>query len=274
MRVQTSTRRLFTLLLATVLGCDGGPSGLTTGNLSITVAGLPSGTSASVTVTGPNGYNQPVSGTQTLTQLDPGTYTIAASNVTVGATTYAATPQSQTVSVGGSASASVIYSASSPTLGSLLVNINGLPTGTSAAVTVTGPNSYNQSVTSTQTLSSLTPGGYTITASDVVAPGGTTYSAAPTTQAVTVTAGTTASATVTYSPPSGGTLNLRIDGMYLTQSTQTYTGTVPLVQNRVGFLRIFVVANQLNVATPSVRVRFYQNLVLQSEQTIPASGAS
>jgi hypothetical protein len=274
MIVTISRNQLFALALMAVVACDGGPSALTTGNLSITVAGLPSGTSAAVTVTGPNGYNQPVTGSQTLTQLDAGTYTIAASNVSVGATSYAGTPQSQTVSVSGSASASVTYSASNPTLGSLLVNINGLPTGTLAAVTVTGPNSYNQSLTSTQTLVGLTPGVYAVTASDVVATGGTPYSAAPPTQNLTVAAASTASATVTYSPPTGGTLNLRIDGMYLTQSTQTYAGTVPLVQNRAGFLRIFVIANQLNVSTPSVRVRFYQDLVLQSEQTISAPGPS
>jgi hypothetical protein len=273
MIVTISRNQLSAMALLALLACGGGPTALTTGNLSVTVGGLPSGTSAAVMVTGPNGYNQPVSGSQTLTQLDAGTYTIAASNVTVGATSYTASPPSQTVSVSGSATASVTYSASNPTLGSLLVNVNGLPTGTSAAVTVSGP-SYNQSVTATQTLTSLTPGVYTVAASNVVATGGTTYSAAPPTQNVTVAAGNTATATVTYSPPTGGTLNLRIDGMYLTQSTQTYTGTVPLVQNRAGFLRIFVVANQLNVSTPSVRVRFYQNLVLSSEQTISAPGPS
>jgi hypothetical protein len=272
--VQNARTQLFTLALLAVVACDSGPSGLTTGNLSITVAGLPSGTSAAVTVTGPNGYTQSVPATQTLQQLEPGVYTIAASNVTVGATTYAASPQTQTVSLSGSASRSVIYSASSPTLGSLLVNINGLPTGTNAAVTVTGPNSYNQAVTGTQTLTSLAPGVYTVASADIVAPGGTPYTASPATQDITVTAGSTASSTVTYSPPSGGTLNLSIPAMYLTQSTQTLTGTVPLVQNRNGMLRIFVVANQVNLAMPTVRVRFYQDFVLQSEQTISAPGAS
>ena len=272
--MQNARTQLFTLALLAVVACDNGPSGLTTGNLSITVAGLPSGTSAAVTVTGPNGYTQSITATQTLPQLEPGVYTIAASNVTVGATTYAASPQTQTVSLSGSAIRSVTYSASSPTLGSLLVNINGLPTGTNAAVTVTGPNSYNQAITGTQTLSSLSPGVYTVASADIVAPGGTPYTATPGTQDITVTAGSTASSTVTYSPPSGGTLNLSIPAMYLTQSTQTLTGTVPLVQSRNGMLRVFVVANQVNVAIPTVRVRFYQDFVLQSEQSISAPGAS
>lgn len=269
MIVTTSRIKLLALTLLALVGCDNGPSGLTTGNLSITIAGLPSGTSAAVTVNGPNGYSQPVSSSQTLTQLQPGTYTIAASNVTVGVTTYAASPPSQTVSVNSSANASVTYSASSPTLGSLLVNVNGLPSGASASVAVSGPGGYNQSVTSTQTLTSLTPGVYTVAAQDV-APAGVTYTADPPTQSSSVTAGTTSNVTVTYSPPTGGSLNLRIDGLYLTQSTQTYAGAVPLVQSRAGYLRVFVVANEVNVAAPTVRVRFYQDLVLQSEQTIPA----
>jgi hypothetical protein len=268
----TSRKHLLSLALvaATAISCDGGPSGLTTGNLSISVVGLPSGTSAAVTVSGPDGYSQAVPGTQTLTQLTPGIYTIAASNVTAGATTYAPTPPSQTVSVSGSANVSVVYSASSPTLGSLLVNINGLPSGTAAAITVTSTNGYNQTVTTTQTLTSLTPGTYTISAQDVVTPGGTPYSASPPTQSIAVVASATATGTVSYSPPSGGSLNLQIDGMYLTQSTQTYAGAVPLVRNRDGYLRVFVVANIINAAAPSVRVRFYQDLIYQSEQIIPA----
>jgi Metallo-peptidase family M12 len=267
--VTTSRIRLLTLAVIALIGCDNGPSGVNVGSLSITIAGLPSGTASAVTVTGPNGYSQSVSSSQTLTPLESGTYTIAASNVTAGTTTYSPSPPTQTIPVHSSASATVTYSASSPTLGSLLVNVNGLPSGSNASITVTGPGGYNHSLTSTQTLTGLTPGLYTVGAQNV-SPGGVTYNAAPNTQSSTVTAGTTSTTTVTYSPPSGGTLNLRIDGLYLTQSAQTYTGTIPLVQDRTGYLRVFVVANQVNVAAPTVRVRFYRDLVLQSEQIIPA----
>lgn len=272
--VRVFRKQLLTLLLAVALGCDDGPSGLTAGNLSITVAGLPAGTAAAVTVTGPDGFDQSVTGTQTLSQLTPGVYTIAAGNVQVGATTYAGSPASQTVSVNSSASASVIYSASNPNLGSLLVNITGLPSNANAAVAVTGPNGYSQSATSTQSLTSLAPGTYTVTAQEVVTTGGTTYTPSPAGQDAGVTASNTTTATVRYSPPSGGTLNLHIPRMYLTQSAQTLDNTVPLVQNRAGFLRIFVVANQVNAAMPAVRVRLYQNLVFQSEHIIPAPGPS
>ena len=66
------------------------------------------------------------------------------------------------------------------------------------------------------------------------------------------------SATVVYSKTLS-TLDLTIGAMYLTQSTQTLTGAVPLVQNRDGYLRVFVVANQANSAAPQVRVRYYVN---------------
>ncbi len=158
--------------------------------------------------------------------------------------------------------------------GALGVTILGLPSGTSADVTVSGPEGFTQSLTATGTLINLVPGTYHIAAQDVFAAGGTLYTASPPEQDASVTAQATTSATVTYSPPSSGELNLRIDGMYLTQSTQTYSGAVPLVQNRDGYLRVFVVANRTNLGTPVVRVRFYQNLLLQSEVSIPAPGPS
>jgi hypothetical protein len=53
-------------------------------------------------------------------------------------------------------------------------------------------------------------------------------------------------------------LDLRIDALYVTQSTQTYANTVPLIAGRNALLRIFVKANMNNTATPSVRVRFFR----------------
>ncbi len=61
-----------------------------------------------------------------------------------------------------------------------------------------------------------------------------------------------------------------IDGMYITQATQTYTGGVPLVASRDGFLRVFVRANHANTWAPKVRVRWYVSGVLMRTDTIPA----
>ena len=63
-------------------------------------------------------------------------------------------------------------------------------------------------------------------------------------------------------------LNLTIAGMYLTQATQDFFGSVPLVAGRDAFLRVFVVGNRAEAVTPSVRVRFYQDGTLVDTRTI------
>jgi hypothetical protein len=267
-------RPLWFLLLA-LLACDGGPSGPSTGNLRVTVLGLPNGSPAAITISGPDGFSQPATATQTFIGLTPGTYTIAATSVTVSGSLYDPSPASQTVTVAGSdaqATASVFYSQAS---GTLTVTINGLGTNKAAAVTVTGPGGYNEPLNATTTLSGLDPGDYTIVA-DSAAPAGCSRPApTPTTQNATVVARMTTNATVTYNAPGNdGNVNLCIAGMYLTQSVQDLGGTIPLVQNRDGYLRVFVVADRANTATPAVDVRFYNGLTLLSTITIPPSGFS
>jgi hypothetical protein len=263
------------LLAATLFACggDGGPSGPVSGSLAVAVSGLPGGAPASIAVSGPGGFAQSLTGTQTLSSLAPGSYTVTSSGVSFGGLSYTASPatQSVTVSQGDTpASASVDYAPSAP---ALTVSVSGLPSGTSANVTVTGPGGFSQPVAATQTLTGLAPGDYTITASDV-ANCSFQYAANPATQTTTVAAGVTASASVSYSAASGGALNLCIDGMYLTQSVQTYDGSVPLVKGRDGYLRVFVTANQVNTAAPSVRVTFYNGGSPVQTMTISAPGLS
>jgi hypothetical protein len=136
------------------------------------------------------------------------------------------------------------------------VNVAGLPPATPGSVHVSGPNGYAHDLTASATLGGLTAGAYTVTAQSV-SPGGATYNPSPGSQIANVPAGGSTSANVSYTAGASGGLNLRIDGMYLTQSVQTYGGAVPLVKDRDGYLRVFVTANQSNLATPQVRVRFY-----------------
>ena len=263
-----SRMKMVWLLSLAGLACDGGPSDPSSGTLALTVLGLPNGSAAAVTITGPDNFNQQASGTQTFTQLTPGNYTVTASNVIVGATEYIPSPASQTVvltSSSGQANASVLYS--QPT-GNLAVTITGLGTGSTAAVTVTGPG-YNQDVPSTTTLAGLDPGSYTVTARDTVANGGTPHTASPSSQTITVVANTTTNANVSYTPPpSNGSVNLRIAGLYLTQSTQTFGGSVPLVKDRDGYLRVFVVADRVNTALPAVKVRYFSGAGLVDSVTV------
>lgn len=159
------------------------------------------------------------------------------------------------------------------TTGSLQITINGLPAGTNAAVTVTGPNSFSRPVTATSTIPNLRPGTYAVSAGNVTA-GATTYAASVSSSTVPVAAGASPTVTVSYTAPTPPSLNLRIQDLYLTQSTQTLTSSVPLVSGRAGFLRVFVVANEANTAKPTVRVRFRNGSSPVFERTISAPGSS
>lgn len=87
------------------------PPTATTGSLAITTSGLPAGVNASVRVNGPANYQQDLTGSQTLSNLAPGSYNLAAAPVTAGGLTYTPSPASQSavVSAGATASATVAY---------------------------------------------------------------------------------------------------------------------------------------------------------------------
>ena len=171
------------------------------GSLRVNVAGVPTGATAAVSVTGPNGFAQGVTGSTTLSGLTPSSYTVVATAIAAGGFSYAPTPASQaaTVSINATTTVAVTYAA---TTGSLAISINGLPGGTAAAVTVTGPAGFSQSITAGSTLTGLAPGSYTVAAASVTG-GSQTYTPSPVSQAVAVTAGATASATVNYAGNSG-----------------------------------------------------------------------
>jgi hypothetical protein len=250
------------LLLLALLGCDGGPSGPSTGgSLRVTILGLPTGSAATVTVTGPGGFNQGLTSTQTLSQLSPGTYAVTATDVTIGGAQYSPSPLTQSVTVNSNQStATVVYSGTS---GSLTVNITGLGTSRTAAVTVTGPAGYSQPVNTTTTLQGLTPGDYTVSAANPASSSCNSYAPTPTAQVITVVAKQTAVANVSYDPAGSGTVNLCIGGMYLIQSAQDLSASVPLVGNRDAYLRVFAVADQANTPAPVVQVRILLNSVQQ-----------
>ena len=267
-------RHLRCIALLTLLAACGGKdsAGPSVGSLAIGVTGLPPASAASVSVTGPGGFAQTVGPTPaTLSDLDPGSYTITAVGVSAGGTSYVPLPATQTVQVaaGGSASASVSYTAAP---GSLNLTVSGLPGAMNAAVTVTGPGGYSSPQTGNASLTGLAPGSYTVTATAV----GTTtmYDPSPTSQSVSVSSSAAASASVVYVARASVSLNLTIHGFYVTQSVQTYGRSVPLVAGRNGFLRVFAVANQANSVAPDVRARFYRAGALIQTLTIPAPGGS
>src|SRR6476620_4173284 len=111
---------------------------------------------------------------------------------------------------------------SGPSGTTLTVNILGLPTGASGSVVVSGPGGFTQTLASTQTFSQISPGNYTVNATDV-SPGGTQYSASPLTQSVAVISNPV-TATVQYST-STGSLAVNISGLGTSKSASvTVTG--------------------------------------------------
>ncbi|MBF6987863.1 MULTISPECIES: PQQ-dependent sugar dehydrogenase [Cupriavidus] len=103
-----------------------GPGG--PGTLSLTVTGLPSGTPALVTVTGPGQYRQAVAQSTTLSNLATGTYTVSAADVLAGTSQYQPQPpaQSVTVGAGAGATANVVYGSPQPVRLSLTQVAGGL----------------------------------------------------------------------------------------------------------------------------------------------------
>ena len=259
-------------------GCGGGDDPLsppTTGGIALTVTGLPAGTAAGITMTGPGGFSRALASTGTVDGLAPGTYTVSAAVVSAGGNTFAPSTPSQSVDVPASTPrvpVSVTYAQQNS---QIVLTVSGLPGGTNASVLVTNGSGFSRAVTGTTTLAGLAPGPYSIAAASVTS-GANTYNPNPASQQVQVVAGQSTSAGVSYTlslPPS---INLVIDGATITQSVQSYDDTVPLIANRDAYLRVFVRANQPNTAAPAVRVRLYQgsNPAPVATYTLPASSAS
>ncbi|MEW9799015.1 DUF5666 domain-containing protein [Alteromonas sp. CYL-A6] len=117
-------KRLLCLALFTVsglFGCGGGSSetatpqtpAAATASLDVSVQGLPEDTSADVTVTGPDGFSQTITGSETLTGLAAGTYTLTPGNVDVDGVTFDVQPAEQTVTLSNNSNetVSLVYQA-------------------------------------------------------------------------------------------------------------------------------------------------------------------
>ena len=170
--------------------------------VDVPVTGLPSGSSAAIQLTDPSGASRSVTGTTRVAPATPGRWRQTASAVNTGSATYAPTPASRdtTVLPGDTLRFGVTYTIAT---GSLAVTITGLPTGSSGAVTVTGPAGFTRALDATTTLTNLTPGAYTVSAAPVSTESGP-YQPLQATQTVTVSASVVAAAAaVTYRLPSG-----------------------------------------------------------------------
>ncbi|MCC7051881.1 MAG: Ig-like domain-containing protein [Gemmatimonadaceae bacterium] len=163
-----------------------------------------------------------------------------------------------------------VTSATSSEVGTFTLAIAGAASGT-AAVAVTPATlaltpGQEQLLTSTVTGVSNTAVLWTSSA-----PGIATVSAAGTVRAIT--AGTATITATSAADPSksarsevtvtdGGSANLDIPLVYVTQSMQTPDGKVPLVSGRATIARVFVRGSRSGLGTAAVRVRFYDGAAL------------
>jgi hypothetical protein len=77
----------------------------------------------------------------------------------------------------------------------------------------------------------------------------------------------------TFTVKTGTSMDLFIDNVTLTQATQAYDGSVPLVKDRRALARVFVRANATNTATPKVKLTLTNagTTVFQSTLTAPTT---
>jgi hypothetical protein len=107
------------------------------GALSVEVEGLPEGVDGDLILSGPGGIQYTLTASTTVDSLDPGSYAVSASPVAHLGHTWSPTPTLTMVEVDtATETVAVNYAV---TTGGLAVTVSGLPDGTSADVSVTGP---------------------------------------------------------------------------------------------------------------------------------------
>jgi hypothetical protein len=223
--------------------------------LSVRIEGLPEGAAAQVTVTGPAGFSRNLTATTTLSDLQPGSYTVAAAEVSAAGDLFRAEPASQTVEVVATRSpATVVTVGYAQTSGALEFALTGLPAGATADIHVSGPGG-SFTVAQSGALRGLMPGTYIVTAGDVRVDG-RSFGSSPQTQYATVTPRARTAVGIAYMLRE---LNLFIAGIHLSQSVQRDDMSVPFVAGRDGYVRVFAQANIDNSDDPIVRLRFLRN---------------
>lgn len=207
-----------------------------------------------------------VSSTGLVTAKSSGTATITATVEGVSGTasvTVAGAPNTMAINGGNNQSATV-------------------STAVTTAPSVKITNASGQGVSGVTVTFAVASGGGSITgatqttnASGIATVGSWTLGAVAGPNSLTATAsGVTGSPQTFSATATAAGMNLVIDGVYVTQATQTMSRDVPLVAGRPAFVRVFVKATQANTAQPAVRVTLYKNSTIVKTYSISAPGAS
>lgn len=186
------------------------------GGFTMTVEGLPEHLQAEIHVTSYDWLGSIIvhvssSSPASRSHVRIGTYPIEPQLVTDGFDTYVGSgPQWLTVNQNQTTELHYVYRWALPTdTGALELIVEGLPAGTDAAVAITGPGGFDESVVATTSYPEMTIGEYTILPDDVVS-GPDTYTASGGTFAVHTDQ--TVTVTISYNPvPTGATGNLALE---------------------------------------------------------------
>ena len=227
-----------------------------------------------VTVDGGTAQSIGANATISLANVPAAEHQVRLQGIADNCTVQGANPVPVTVTSGavGRAAFQLTCTARPPQPGTLRVNVTTTGASQDGSYTVSVDGATALTLTGGRTIENLTPGSHSVLLGDV-ATNCTVSGSNPGT--VTVTAGQTTTLTFQITcVTTGQSVNLRIQRVSLTQSTQNAEGSVPLVQSRDGYLRVFVTATGGTLVAPAVRVRFYQSGALLQTLTIPAPGSS
>ena len=267
-----------TALVSFTISCSA--PGPTLGALEIT-------TSTSGENQDPDGYTlavdggaiQPIglSSTLTLTDVASGVHRVELGGLASNCTVSGSNPRNATVNAGETARVAftIACTAGAPETGAIRATVatsGGSPDPDGYTLALDGGSPVSLSVNGNHTFPALPVGSHSVQLGGLA--GNCSVSGANP-RSVSVSAGATATVSFEVSCVAAGpSINLRVERMYLTQSTQRLTGDVPLVEGRDGFVRVFVTANGSNNARPTVRVRLYRNGTLAQTYALPARGSS
>jgi hypothetical protein len=218
-----------------------------------------------------------INGSRTVGNLTPGAHTVQLGGIAANCTVAGDNPRAVTISSGQTATVQFAIACVAPPPGTGSVQVTATTSGSSLdpdgyTLQTDGGSPQTLTINGSRTVGNLTAGIHTVLLGGVAA---NCTVAGDNPRSVTVVAEQTAAVSFAIAcAATGPTVNLRIQAMYLTQSTQSLDDTVPLVQDRAGFIRVFALADRTNTAKPTVRVRFFSGGSVIGTLTLNRSGSS